>query len=219
MAKNTKNRWFEYSTVRLSISIICVIAAWIVLNRSAIPRSLHYMLLWDVFAFVALLLDWYLIYRHSRQRAEKLIVKEDGNRLFVSTLVVVLIFGSLLFVFTLLFGKDINLAYRKPVLGIALFGILCSWFLLHTVFTLHYIHKYYQLKSKGINALTFSNTKEEPEYRDFIYSAFIVGCTFQVADFATNDKSMRQLVLLHSLLSFWLNTFVIALTINLIAGI
>ncbi|GHT55969.1 hypothetical protein FACS189446_7860 [Bacteroidia bacterium] len=176
------------------------------------------MILWDVFVFTILLLDWRLLYKHSRQPAHKQSVEEEGNTFLVSILVIASIFACLIFVFLLLFDQNSNFVNSRFVLGLTLFGIACSWFMLHTIFTLHYIHKYYQLKSKGIKALVFSNEKEEPEYRDFIYFSFIVGCTFQVADFVTNDKSMRQLVLLHCLLSFWLNTFVVALTINLIAG-
>jgi len=216
--KKTKNKWYEYSIIRLLISVLCVTITWFALPKFAIPRTLHFMLLWDVFALTMLLLDWYLIYKHSTQRVEKQIVSEDGNRFLVSGLVVISIFASLIFVFMLLFDKDPNFTHSKLVLGVTFFGIVCSWFLLHTVFALHYIHKYYQLKAKGIKALVFFNPKEEPEYRDFIYFAFIAGCTFQVTDFVTNDKSIRQLTLLHCLLSFWLNTFVVALTINLIAG-
>ena len=213
-----KNKWYEYSIIRLLISILCAIMAGIVLTKFTMPRSLYFMLIWDIFAFSMLLLDWYFIYKNSRQRIRKQIVSEDGNRFLVSGLVIISIFVCLLFVFILLFDKNPAIAHRKLVLGVTFFGIVCSWFLLHTTFAMHYINKYYQLKIKGIKALVFMNPTEEPEYRDFIYFAFIAGCTFQVTDFVTNEKSMRQLVLLHCLLSFWLNTFVVALTINLIAG-
>jgi len=43
--------------------------------------------------------------------------------------------------------------------------------------------------------------------------------TFQVSDVNITSKTMRRLVLLHGLLSFLLNTFVVALTINMIAGL
>jgi len=213
-----RNKFYEYSIIRLLISGLCAVAAWFALAKLTLPPSLLFMMLWDVFALTMLLLDWYLIYKHSKQQVKKQIVSEDGNRYLVSGLVIVSIFACLIFVFVLLFDKSISFTYGKLVLGVTFFGIVCSWFLLHTIFALHYIHKYYQLKDEGINALVFNNPEEKPEYRDFIYFAFVVGCTFQVADFVTNDKSMRQLTLLHCLLSFWLNTFVVALTINLIAG-
>lgn len=43
--------------------------------------------------------------------------------------------------------------------------------------------------------------------------------TFQVSDVEISARKIRRLVLFHSLLSFALNTFVVALTINLIAGL
>ena len=46
-----------------------------------------------------------------------------------------------------------------------------------------------------------------------------MGTTFQVSDISTGSKSMRRLTMLHGLLAFFLNTFVVALTINLVAGL
>lgn len=43
--------------------------------------------------------------------------------------------------------------------------------------------------------------------------------TFQVSDVEISARKIRHLALLHGLLSFILNTFVVALTINLIAGL
>ena len=61
------------------------------------------------------------------------------------------------------------------------------------------------------------NTK--PDYLDFAYFAFVIGMTFQVSDVEINSGMIRRTALAHGLLSFAFNTFVVALTINLIAGI
>jgi uncharacterized membrane protein len=45
-----------------------------------------------------------------------------------------------------------------------------------------------------------------------------MGCTFQVSDVEISSKEIRRVALFHGLLSFALNTFVVALTINIIAG-
>ena len=58
-----------------------------------------------------------------------------------------------------------------------------------------------------------------PDYLDFAYFSFVMGCTFQVSDVEITSKRIRRIAMVHGILSFILNTFVIALTINLIAGI
>jgi len=43
--------------------------------------------------------------------------------------------------------------------------------------------------------------------------------TFQVSDVEITSKKIRQIALLHGLISFAYNTIVVALTINIIAGL
>jgi uncharacterized membrane protein len=73
--------------------------------------------------------------------------------------------------------------------------------------------------SAEIGGLEFPGKDKEPDYRDFAYFSFVIGMTFQVSDVEVTHKKMRRLVLTHGLISFALNTFVVALMINLIAGL
>lgn len=59
---------------------------------------------------------------------------------------------------------------------------------------------------------------QEPDYLDFAYFSIVIGCTFQVSDVEITSKKIRHLVLLHGLLAFMLNTFVVALSINIMLG-
>jgi uncharacterized membrane protein len=61
--------------------------------------------------------------------------------------------------------------------------------------------------------------KMKPDYLDFAYFSFVLGMTFQVSDVEIASQRIRRIALVHGLLSFTLNTFVVALTINLIAGL
>jgi uncharacterized membrane protein len=100
--------------------------------------------------------------------------------------------------------------------------MLLSWIMVHTVFTFHYAHMYYDVPDEGSSkisgGLDFPGEKE-PDYIDFAYFSFVIGCTFQVSDVEISSRKIRRMALLHGLLSFGLNTFVVALTINLIAGL
>ncbi|UAY52868.1 DUF1345 domain-containing protein [Ferruginibacter albus] len=65
----------------------------------------------------------------------------------------------------------------------------------------------------------FFPNEPKPDYLNFAYFSFVIGMTFQVSDVQVSDRHIRRTVLAHGILSFALNTFVVALTINLIAGL
>jgi uncharacterized membrane protein len=93
--------------------------------------------------------------------------------------------------------------------------VAASWFAVHTLFTVHYARLYYSGEPGGINF----HDPEPPRFRDFAYVAFTVGMTFQVSDTEIGLTSIRAAVLRHALLSYLLGAVVLAVTINLIAGL
>jgi uncharacterized membrane protein len=103
-------------------------------------------------------------------------------------------------------------------LAAALVGILtvaASWLAVHTLYTAHYARLYYSDEPGGIDF----HDPEAPCYRDFAYVAFTVGMTYQVSDTEIGLTSIRSTVLRHALLSYLLGAVVLAVTINLIAGL
>jgi uncharacterized membrane protein len=102
--------------------------------------------------------------------------------------------------------------------------ILLSWFLVHVVFSLHYAHGYYgpaedEDDEDGlVGGLCFPDEKQ-PDYWDFMYFSFVVGMTCQVSDVQITGRDLRRLALLHGIVSFIFNTIILALTINIVAGI
>jgi uncharacterized membrane protein len=108
--------------------------------------------------------------------------------------------------------------YGAGALEAALVGILtvgASWFAVHTLFTVHYARLYYSGEPGGINF----HDPEPPRFRDFAYVAFTVGMTFQVSDTEVGLTSIRATVLRHAMLSYLLGAVVLAVTVNLIAGL
>lgn len=115
-------------------------------------------------------------------------------------------------------GKSPGQEIVSVILSIT--GMILSWAMVHTIFTFHYAHIYYDegMDFPKLKALAFPG-EEAPDYIDFAYFSFVIGTTFQVSDVEINSRKIRRTVLAHGLLSFALNTFVVALTINLIAGL
>ena len=58
----------------------------------------------------------------------------------------------------------------------------------------------------------------QPTYIDFVYFSFIIGVAAQTADVELSTREMRRISLAHSILAFFFNTAILALTINLAAG-
>nr|WP_316644404.1 DUF1345 domain-containing protein [uncultured Roseateles sp.] len=97
-----------------------------------------------------------------------------------------------------------------------------SWILLPLEFALAYASRFYGA-AQANSGLCFPSDEDgkpeqEPDYIDFLYFAFTIAATSQTSDVAVTKRSMRRLVLLHSVLSFAFNTVLLALTINIVAG-
>ncbi len=59
----------------------------------------------------------------------------------------------------------------------------------------------------------------DPDYWDFLHFSVVIGVASQTADISFESRRLRRIGTVHSLLAFTFNTIVVALTINLWAGI
>jgi uncharacterized membrane protein len=138
--------------------------------------------------------------------------------IFAVTLVVV---GVATFsLFQLINQKD----SAHPVeLAFALLSIPLGWFTIHAMAALHYAHVYWmdgdavdaETKKKiPVGGLLFPGDKR-PEGWDFLYFSAVIGMTAQTADTNISTTHMRCVVLVHSILSFFFNTVIVAAAVNL----
>ncbi len=99
--------------------------------------------------------------------------------------------------------------------------VVASWTVTHTVFALHYAHHYYgdgpAPGDDDQGGLAFPGV-EQPDYWDFLYFSFVVGMTCQVSDVQVTSRTMRRMTLVHGVLSFFFNTVILALSVNLLAS-
>ncbi len=96
--------------------------------------------------------------------------------------------------------------------------VIGSWLLLPVLFALTYAARYFAPKPDG--GLDFPGATKgfEPDHTDFLYFSFTIAVTAQTSDVAVTTRSMRRLVLWHSLLSFVFNTTILAFSINAAAS-
>ena len=121
--------------------------------------------------------------------------------------------------------KDLKGLDKGLHLGLAALTIVSAWVFIHFTFAMHYAHEFFdETKSqdgetpKLRGGLNFPDT-DEPDYWDFLYFSFIIGVASQTADVSISSKIMRRTSLAHSILAFFFNSAILALTINIAAGL
>jgi uncharacterized membrane protein len=220
--KKTENIFLRMHPLqRIFLSLVITGIGFVFLSRTEINWKIQAVCLWDVFAITYVITSWIVFFTRPMQDIARQANTEDGSRGFVLISVLVSSFAGMFAVLLLMISDDDTAVHEAARVLISVLGMLASWTLLHSIFTFHYAHLYYfrdEDKSPEGFALDFPN-EEKPDYLDFAYFAFVIGMTFQVSDVQVNSKVTRRTVLAHGLLSFALNTFVVALTINLIAGL
>ena len=94
-----------------------------------------------------------------------------------------------------------------------------AWLLLPIVFTLNYASHYYRHRPPAGLRFPDDDPHFQPNYGDFLYFSFTIAVAAQTADVAITSRPMRRLVLLQALLSFGFNAAILALAINIAAGL
>lgn len=213
--------WHLDSQHRLLLSLAVVAITFLLLPHSLqlLTRSI---IAWNSGVVCLLTLAWSVIVTAHLRQIQKRAQTQDTNRLLVAVLIVSAACTSLLAVVFLL-GTVKGLPPEQIGFHVVLsvVAVICSWLLVHTIFSLHYAHYYYRpghstLKEGFAEGLDFPQQKQ-PDYLDFAYFAFVIGMTCQVSDVQITSRLMRRLALLHGMLSFAFNTVILALSINIIS--
>jgi len=207
---------------RLGISLGLALLPFGLLYEEKISLLLLAMSSWIVFTLSFLIFSWVVVIQRSVAQIRKKAKEDDGSVAFVFFMVLISSFAGILTVMLIIISKDSAIRHSLLFLPTCILGLILSWVMVHTIYIFHYAHKFYDSLKKGVTeihgGLNFPGD-EEPDYFDFAYFSFGLGCTFQVSDISITSRKIRRIALIHGLLSFVLNTFVVALTINLIAGL
>lgn len=115
-----------------------------------------------------------------------------------------------------------------PALLFAMVSIPLGWLTIHTMAALHYAHLYWfagdapqgePAKARTPHGgLDFPGGKP-PQGWDFLYFSTVIGMTAQTADTGITTVRMRRAVLLHSIVSFFFNTVIVASAVNIAVSV
>jgi uncharacterized membrane protein len=108
-------------------------------------------------------------------------------------------------------------------LALTILSVPLGWLTLHTIAAFHYGHLYYTRTGhdgggRDAAGLRFPDT-EEPTSWDFLYYSFVIGMTAQVSDVQVLTTSMRRLAVIHGIVSFFYNTVLLALAVNIVVSL
>ena len=107
--------------------------------------------------------------------------------------------------------------------GGAFTTVALSWTLVQLIFALHYAAEFYKQKPGAaagvyIGGLAFP-AGDPPDFWDFLHFSVVIGVASQTADIGWLSKALRRIGTVHGVIAFLFNTAVLALGINLVAGL
>ena len=217
------HRWLYHQLhvqIRLIVSIVVGIAVWLVLPLDdQINRILAG---WNALGWLYIVLLLAMMMRAEVDGIKRQAAIEEESRsaaLIIITLGAIAMFLAIVAQLSAL-GQEQGFD-RAVTFALSFSTILVSWLLVQVVFAVYYAHEFHSERRQssrgtGGGGLKFSGNAV-PDYFDFLYFSFVVGTTNQTSDTEVTSRAMRRVVMAHGLLSFFFNTMVIALTVNLTA--
>jgi uncharacterized membrane protein len=204
---------------RLFIGLLCGLAA-VPLLPADLSRTTRAVLAWDigVIVFLATSALLFSTERLNRMPADAE-AQEEGEWTVFWLTVAAITFSFVAIIDEFAGMKDLAPAQRGQHVTLVAVTLLVSWLMTHTTFAFRYAHEYYEVDPGGgiVGGLEFPGEKR-PDYLDFLYFALVLGMTFQVSDVQITARKFRRLAAAHGLLSFLYNTIILALTVNIAAG-
>jgi uncharacterized membrane protein len=203
----------ETVAVRILIAVVLGVAVALVVGNTVGWRFA--LAGWIVTAAVYVVWTRLLLGGLDADQTREYVTREDPTRWVADAVIVSASIASLGGVGYVVAAGSRSGAGAVEAAVVGILTVAASWVAVHTLFTVHYARLYYSDEPGGINF----HDPEPPRFRDFAYVAFTVGMTFQVSDTEICLTSIRATVLRHALLSYLLGAVVLAVTVNLIAGL
>lgn len=226
MKENKLLHSFHKMPALLKLLVALAIALLVFLITKDKSPAIRFTSVWISYVCTSLLMYWLTMFTAHPDEIARIAKDQDTSLILIFLVTIIAAFVSLVAIVLLMrmLPNANEPGYYYHVL-LSLGSVACSWLLIHTIFTFRYAHLFYTceseeeaIKKKHRGGLMFPNDKT-PDYFDFAYFSFVIGMTFQVSDVQISSSTIRRLALLHSLLSFLFNTVILALSINIIAGL
>lgn len=202
---------------QMSVAVACgaVVAVAVVL-AAPVPPQYGALLGWDAAVVVYLAWVWRSSWGLDPEGTAQASEQEDPSRAGTDLILLIAAVVSLAaVVYTIADASNAHGLGKVGLVALGIGSIVCSWFLVHTLFTTRYAREYFAARDGGIEF----NMDPAPVWSDFAYLSFTIGMTFQVSDTDLQTSGLRRIALRHMLISYLFGAVIIAVTINLVAGL
>jgi hypothetical protein len=210
-------RW-HYISASHRLLIIAIAGTVAFFTLSSTPSAMVRLALsWIVASSLYVLSTFLMMYFSTKENIAHLSEKEDDGAIFILlTTLLGSIISLVVIVMIMTDIKSLIISDTAKEISLVLLTFISSWFLIHTAFTLHYAHVYYQDYEKTKQPPLLFPSTLNPNYVDFLYFSLVLGMTCQTADVNIASSRMRCLAMIQGLTAFLFNTTLLVLTINLI---
>ncbi|MFL9887405.1 DUF1345 domain-containing protein [Paraburkholderia agricolaris] len=199
------------------------LAVGLVVALLVLPAHAHPMVRilagWDAAVWSYLVLIWIHMAMADEGRVREFARRDDENAGVVLVVICVATIASIVaIVLELASAKGTagsSTLWHYLLTGLTMFG---AWFLIPTIFTMHYARLYYDPDTTE-TALLFPDHQLQPNYWDFLYFSFTIAVASQTSDVVLRSRSIRRAALAQSILSFYFNVAVLGLCVNIAAGL
>lgn len=205
---------------RLWLSLAVGVTTAALLPPSWIDHALTRGLIgWNVGALLYLVLAFAMMARSSSAKMHWRAQLEDEGRYTILAVVSVVTVAVLVAIAAqLALAREAHGALKLAHVALCGLTIITAWLFTQTMFALHYAHEFLVRRANESPAFEFPGT-DAPDYFDFMYVACIIGTSGQTADVTFSSRRSRRVGLMHCVLAFFFNTTLLALTINVAAGL
>ena len=155
------------------------------------------------------------IFRYDAAKMRRVAKDNDANRsllLFISFVLTVVILAAVVAEL----GQSELTLFDKALVAASLVMV---WLFANAVYSLHYAHLFYTTDDGGKDSagLEFPHCNE-PLMGEFVYFAYTLGVAVQTSDVQVTSPHIRKVVTAHSIIGFFFNLGVLALTINVLGS-
>lgn len=195
---------------RFYAGAIAAAAAWFATAGEA--SAIRSLAAGDAFFIVYLALLAVFAARATPESTMKEARVEDEGLTLIALLTMAAVGFSLTAIVTIMVSAE---TLEGAALIAAVISVPLGWATVHASLALHYARLYYAESDDGGSSegLTFP-CDEEPDVWDFLYFSFVLGMTAQTSDVEVTGRRIRRSVLAHSVISYFYNAVIIALTVN-----
>ena len=202
-----------------------VVAIALHFTPGGVSWSTQSILSWDagcLYFIIAMLL---VLGPQKPEDMQRRAAQQDEGQGFILTLVLIAAVASIAAVAVeLSIAKNLHGLAKTLRIGLAFATVATSWFLVQLIFAIHYAHEYHapdvddKVPGPIVKGLHFPGD-EPPDFWDFLHFAIVIGVASQTADIEFTSKTLRRIGTVHGVVAFTFNTVILALGINLMAGL